>query len=398
MKTTLPYASALIAGLLLIITGCSSERAREAEGPAAVQARLVTVVAESVPSTLEVPGTVQPRDRVSLSSQINGFVQGVAVRPGDTAAAGQVLATLDSREAESQKAAAQEAINEAQEGLAEARKAEQMAMSQRDAARANARFAEETFGRFHKLFEARSVSPQELDEVRARRDAAAAELAARETAVSAAQSRIRQIEAKIGQADAQLQRTEVLVGWTVIRAPSAGRIVERLVDPGTAIFPGSPLLVLESLTAPQVVAHLPSRHAGSLKAGLTVRVLAESDAALEGRVTEIVPVSDTGSHTVQFKVNFAQRVPLRSGSFARVFIPVGERQALLLPRTSVRETGQLTGIFIADSGSNARFRLVKIAPFDIERVEILSGLDSGERVVLDPGPDIADGVPLEIRS
>ncbi len=397
MKTTLLYASALTTGLLLI-TGCSREGIRKTGGPAAVQARLVTVEVESVPSTLEVPGTVQPRDRVSLSSQINGFVESVTVRPGDTAAAAQVLVTLDSREAESQKAAAQAAINEAQEGLAEARNAEQMAMSQQEAARANARLAEETFGRFQKLFEARSVSPQELDEVRTRRDAASAELATRETAVSAAQSRIRQVEAKIGQAKAQLQRAEVLVGWTVIRAPSAGRIVKRLVDPGTAIFPGSPLLVLESLTPPQVVADLPSRQAGSLRTGLAVRVLAESDVALEGRVTEIVPVSDTGSHTVQFKVSFADRVPLRSGSFTRVIIPVGERQALILPRSAVRESGQLTGIFIADSGSNARFRLVKTAPFDSERVEILSGLGSGERVVLNPGPEIADGVPLEIRS
>ncbi len=397
MKTTSQHAPALVAGLLLI-TGCSSERAHEARGPAAVPARLVTVAVESVPAMLEVPGTVQPRNRVSLSSQINGFVQSVTVRPGDTATAGQVLVALDSREAESQKAAAQAAIREAQEGLSEAKKAEQMAMSQRDAARVNARLAEETLGRFQQLFEARSVSPQELDEVRARRDATAAELAARETAVSAAQSRIGQIEAKIAQANAQLQRAEVVVGWTVIRAPSAGKIVERLVDPGTAIFPGSPLLVLESLSAPQVVADFPSRQAGSLKAGLAVRVLAESDVAVTGRVTEIVPLSDVGSHTVRFKVDLRDRMSLRSGSFARVFIPVGERQTLLLPKSAVSQTGQLTGVFVADAGSKARFRLVKTAPFDTERVEILSGLESGERVVLNPGPEIADGVPLEIRS
>ncbi|NWG14239.1 MAG: efflux RND transporter periplasmic adaptor subunit [Acidobacteria bacterium] len=397
MKTRSRYAPALVAGLLFI-PGCGGEKAHRAGRPASVEARLLTARMETVPSVLEVPGTVQPRERVSLSSQINGFVHNVRVRSGDTVTSGQVLVTLDSREAESQKAAAQAAVREAQEALAEAAKAEQMIMSQRDAARANARLAEDTLSRYQKLFEARSVSPQELDEMRARRAAAAAELAARETAVSSAQSRIRQVEAKIAQANAQLQRAEVTVSWTVVKAPAAGKVVQRLVDQGTAIFPGSPLLVLESLSAPQVVADLPSRQAGILKAGLVVRVLAEAGTPLQGRVTEIVPVSDAGSHTVRFKVDIHDHVPLRSGSFARVLIPMGERQALLLPRSAVRETGQLTGIFIADSASTARFRLVRTAPFDDERVEVLSGLEAGERVVLGAGPEIADGVALEIRS
>jgi RND family efflux transporter MFP subunit len=190
----------------------------------------------------------------------------------------------------------------------------------------------------------------------------------------------------------------VVLGWSSINAPSAGRIVERAVDPGSAIFPGSPLLVLESLTSSQVRADVPSAQSGKLKHGMTVRVLYESDVPVEGRVVEIVPVSSTASHTVRFKVDLPASVRATSGGFARVFIPTGERQALLVPKSAVRATGQLTGIFIADSGSKARLRLIKTAPFDDERVEVLSGLESGERAVLNPDAQIVDGVPLEIRS
>ena len=396
MHTKTLALAAIVAGLVST-TACSEKPAVHSTA-APVQTRVITANQESVPAELEVPGSVQPRDRIVLSSQINGFVRSVLVRPGDVVAAGRVLVTLDARDADSQKAAAQAGIAEAQQALAEARQGEQIAISQGDAARANARLAQGTFDRYQKLLEARSATPQELDEVRARRDAAAAELAARETAAAAATSRIGQIEARIAQANAGLQRAEVLVGWTVIKAPAGGRVVERPIDPGSAIFPGSPLLVLESLTAPQVVAEIPSTQADWIKPGLEVRVLAEPDAPVRGRVAELVPLSSPGTHTVRFKVDLPASAAPRSGSFARVLIPTGERQTMLLPRSAIRESGQLTGVFVADSGSKARFRLVKIAAFDSTRVEVLAGIEPGERVVTEPAVQIEDGVPLEIRS
>jgi len=396
MHTKTLALAAIVAGLVST-TACSEKPAVHSTA-APVQTRVITANQESVPAELEVPGSVQPRDRIVLSSQINGFVRSVLVRPGDVVAAGRVLVTLDARDADSQKAAAQAGIAEAQQALAEARQGEQIAISQGDAARANARLAQGTFDRYQKLLEARSATPQELDEVRARRDAAAAELAARETAAAAATSRIGQIEARIAQANAGLQRAEVLVGWTVIKAPAGGRVVERPIDPGSAIFPGSPLLVLESLTAPQVVAEIPSTQADWIKPGLEVRVLAEPDAPVRGRVAELVPLSSPGTHTVRFKVDLPASAAPRSGSFARVLIPTGERQTMLLPRSAIRESGQLTGVFVADSGSKARFRLVKIAAFDSTRVEVLAGIKPGERVVTEPAVQIEDGGPLEIRS
>jgi multidrug efflux pump subunit AcrA (membrane-fusion protein) len=395
IKRTLAL-TAILAGLFY--TAACGEKPVVHSPASPVQARVITANTESVPLVLEVPGTVQPRDRIVLSSQINGFVRTVAVQPGDVVPAGKVLATLDARDADSQKAAAQAGISEAQEALAEARQGQQIAASQRDAAKANARLAADTFTRYQKLLEERSATPQELDEVRARRDAAAAELAARETAAAAAASRTAQIQARIAQANAGLQRAEVVVGWTTIKAPAGGRVVERPVDPGSAIFPGSPILILESLTAPQVVSEIPSKQANWIRPGLEVQVAAEPQGTVRGRVTELVPLSSPGTHTVRFKVDLPANTAARSGTFARVLIPTGERQAMLIPRSAIRESGQLTGVFVADSGSVARFRLVKTAPFDSARVEILAGLESGERVVAEPGAQIEDGVPLEIRS
>jgi multidrug efflux system membrane fusion protein len=70
---------------------------------------------------------------------------------------------------------------------------------------------------------------------------------------------------------------------------------------------------------------------------------------------------------------------------------------LLVPVRVVRENGQLTGVFVADSSGKARFRLIKCIPFDAERVEVLTGLAPGERIVAELAEPIMDGTSLEIR-
>jgi HlyD family secretion protein len=71
---------------------------------------------------------------------------------------------------------------------------------------------------------------------------------------------------------------------------------------------------------------------------------------------------------------------------------------LLVPRTTLRETGQLTGVFVMDSSSRARLRLVMATGYDTDRLEILSGIEPGERVVVSPGTEVTDGTPVEVRS
>ncbi len=391
------YMPVLLAAAALFAGACQ-ESPRGSAPLKPIPAEVFTASYEEVPASIAVPGSVQARYRTVISSQINGFVKDARVKAGASVSEGQVLMTLDARDAESQKAAAAAGLAEARAALDEARKAAAAAANMRDAAKASANLAENTHARYLKLFETKSVSPQELDEVKARRDAAAADLAARETMAAAAQDRLRQVEARIDQAGAQAQRADVLLGWTVIKAPAAGRIAERSVDPGSAVFPGSPLLVLESTVVPQVLADMPAGQADLLRTGLQVTVLEPgTSAALQGAVSEIIPVSVPGTHTVRFKVDMPAGFSAPSGRFVEVRVPSGSRRIMLVPRRSLRQTGQLTGVFVVDASASARFRLVKTAPYDADRIELLSGLDAGEKIIRSPGSQILDGTPVEVR-
>jgi membrane fusion protein, multidrug efflux system len=390
--------------LLLVISGLLLQIACGGKGPEPdaalkpVPASTLALRYESIRTVVEAPGTVQARNRVALASQVNGFVREVRVRVGDVVQQDQVLALLDARDAQSQKAVAQASIDEAQAALAEARKAHQSAVEMQTATKASAELAGQTFARYQKLAESKSVTPQELDEVRARLNASKAELASREAMVAAAEDRIRQVEAKIAQARAGAGRADVMLSWTEIKAPSAGRVVQRLTDPGTAIFPGTPLLALESIDRPQVIADIPTEHSAILRVGTTVRLRdSETGTMAEGRIAEIVPLSNPATHSMQFKVDLPLSIPMPSGHFVKVEVPAGTRDALLAPHTAIRQSGQLTGIFVVDHASKAHFRLIKIAPYDPEHVEVLSGIEPGEKIVAKLTDQIIDGIPVAER-
>jgi multidrug efflux pump subunit AcrA (membrane-fusion protein) len=140
----------IIAGSLAL-AGCG-EPPRPPQAQRKVAVQVITAQYQMVPETLQVPGSFQPRNRITLSSQINGFVRSVNVRSGDMVNAGQVLVTLDARDAQSQKDMAQALIEEAQAGLEEARKAAQIAADTRSAAKANSDLASATFQRYRKLW------------------------------------------------------------------------------------------------------------------------------------------------------------------------------------------------------------------------------------------------------
>lgn len=391
------FRALILLGASFFITACDSDRS-DAPAPTTVKARLQAIRRETVPALVEAPGSVQPQNRISLASQLIGFVREVRVRPGDRVTAGQILVLLDARDVQAQRDAAESQLAEARAAFEEAQKGARAAAGARAGAEAAARLASQTLARFQKLAESRSVSVQELDEALARRDMAAEELGVRRTMALAAEDRLRQAESRIAQANAQIRRADVYVGWSVVRAPTAGVISARMVDPGSAVFPGTPLLNIDAGDKTEILANLPVRASLPVKPGLAVRVrTSETDpSSATGRVTEVHPVSSPGTHTIRFKVQADSGLQIPVGGYVRIQVPAGERSAVLVPRSALVETGQITGVFVVDARRIARYRLVKVIPYDKERLEILSGLSEGEEILLAPPQGLSDGTSVEV--
>lgn len=392
MKFTNGFAKQIVfvgSALLLValLAGCGGggkEQAQAAEGVSGLRTERLQL--QKVPDELEAPGTLRSMNTAPLTARVMGTVVGVHVREGDTVKRGQVLISLDERELAARRNAARAAVDEAKAGREEAARGMAMAQAQADV-------AGKTYERFQYLKQQKSVSPQEFDEVEARFRSAQAGLAA-------AKARQEQVEATNARAESEVRAAETMAGYARIVAPFDGVVVRRSVDAGMMAAPGMPLVEVEDASRYQMEATIAASAASArgLKRGTRARVRLDAlpEREFEGTVGELEAGADSASQTVRAKVDVPRDAALRSGLFGRVLFCCGERQALAVPRTAVVERGQLRGVFVVGSDGIIRLRLITLGQtFTGERVEILSGMDAGETIVLDPGTKNLDGKKLE---
>jgi RND family efflux transporter MFP subunit len=332
---------------------------------------LFAVQRAKIPDVLEAVGTVRAVQTSVLASQVMGNVVEVRVHEGDRVERGQVLAVIDD--------------NQPRAGMDRAKAADNAAQQQLTAADSDLALAESTLKRYQTLYERKSVSPQEFDEVKARQQTA---LARRDMA-----------QAEKEQAKAVLAQAHTTFDYTRIRAPFDGVITEKKVDSGTLASPGTPMFTVEDVRHYRLEATVNESDLSSVHIGQTVAVLIDALGGpdLKGKVAEIVPAADPGSRSFLVKVDLPAEPRLRSGLFGRAQFSRGERQSLLVPRTAIVERGQLQGVFVLDQNEVAALRYVTLGRPTGDDIEVLAGLQDGDRLVVKPGSLELDGKRVEAQ-
>jgi RND family efflux transporter MFP subunit len=366
------------------LAGCGGAKAPEAKQRAEAPAvRVKTGKAENaqVPEVYEATGTVRARTTTVLAARVMGYLREVRVRAGDTVRAGQVVAVLEVREIESGLRQAEAARAEARSALPEVDNAIAAAKAQLD-------LAGSTHNRMKTLFDQKSITNQEFDEVAAR-------LRMAEANHQMALARKAQLEQKIRQADEAVAQAQISKGYAEVAAPFAGTVVERKAEPGMLASPGLPIAVIEQAGDYVLEAAIEEARLASIRPGTPVKVAMEATGkTIEARVREIVPALDPGSRTFTAKIDLPAGVLLRTGMFGRALFSFGGRQAIVVPASAVVEMGQVRRVYVADNGV-ARSRLVSTGLSLDGRVEILSGLSAGETVIVEAPSTLADGSRIE---
>lgn len=361
-----------------------------AAAPVAVHTTVVSV--EKWPASYDATGTVRARVTATMSSKVPAYVQHVAVQQGDRVSPGQILVTLDARDLDANVSRTEAAYSEAASVLPEVDSAVA-------AAQANLDLAEVTFKRIEGLAAERSVSRQELDEALAKVKAARA-------AHEIARAKRVQVQARLAQVGQERRAAAITRDYARITAPFAGIVTARSVEPGNLAMPGAPLLTIENAGAYRLEVSIDESHIAALRRGdrRNVDIDATGCSGL-ARVSEIVPAVDPASrsYTVKFDLppsdsNGHQRdcAGVRSGMFGRASISLGARDVIAIPAASLIQRGQLQFVFTLER-STARRRLVTIGERTADSVEVLSGLNAGERVLAPPPASISDGAAVEVR-
>jgi multidrug efflux pump subunit AcrA (membrane-fusion protein) len=374
--------SVLVLAFALVLTGCSREETvRQPSGATSLRVETETVKETPWVEFHEAAGTVRARNTAVLAARVPGTITAVHVRAGDPVRLGQTLASLDGAELDAQLRRAQAGHAASQSGVLEAQRG-------LESAEAGAQLAAATYRRYRDLLARQSVSPQEYEEMEARHKSAQAALAM-------AQARAEQARSRVDQAGAELAAARTVRNYTAIVAPFSGVVAERKADPGTVAFPGLPILVVEDTAQYRLEVAVEESRAAGLRLGQEVPVLL-ADRELAARLDEIAGASDPATRTVLVKLALPAASNLRSGLFARARFKSGERPAMTVPAAAVKRRGQLESVFVLENGKLWR-RLVTLGRESGGRVEALSGLNAGERVVTRWTPELNDGAPAEAR-
>jgi RND family efflux transporter MFP subunit len=352
--------------LLFPVSGCRDaiEPGRVTmERPRVANVRVEAVQKAEADRYYETAGTIEAVNTSVIASRIMAAVTSVAVEEGDRVAGGQLLATLDNSDLLQKVKAAEAAEREADKALA--------------AAKQNLELTETTVARYRNLFNGKALTRQELDEA--------------ETRSKVARLEYERLAAMSQQAGAGLAEARTFLGFSHIIAPYAGIITARHVDSGSMAAPGLPLFTVAGVSELEVAAGVDERFAGRLHTGQPVLVtVAALDRSVTGTIKKIVGAVDPGSRSFTVKIGLTD-TDLQPGLYAKIRVPLADEQVVSVPGDCLVHKGQLIGVYTVGPDNIITYRVVRTGKSREKEIEILSGLNAGEKIITQGMEHAVDG-------
>ena len=320
---------------------------------------------------------------VEAVPRVNGRLQSVNVRLGDSVRRGQEIAKVEDREI-------QEQVNQAEAAF----KVSQATIRQREA---DLKLAQTNLERNRSLLERELLPRQTFDDTEARHQAAIAQLDL--------------ARAQFEQSKSRLDELKINLANTVISSPVDGFVGKRYLDPGASVSPNVPVASIVDIRTVRMVANVVEKDVKRLSVGMPAQV--EVDAfpgeKFVGRVARIAPVFDPQTRTAEMEIEIPNAgYRLKPGMYSRVDLTTDSREnAMTVPSNAVVELQGKVGVFVASTGpqqaSNppatgaaaapmtAKFQPVQVGIRQGEQVEITSGLSEGARVITTGATALKDG-------
>ena len=334
-------------------------------GPAPVFLEQAEV--RTIRRAVELTGVAEARRQSVVSAEAPGRVEKMLADAGDRVAAGapvcqmrRLPVELQLKQAEGMLASAQAQLKKAEQGF----RAEEIQQAEARVKAARAGFERWTMERerTRKLLAEGASTPAERDTVEAAYLQAKEQLAEAEAGLALFRSgtRVEDIENARAQVAAQTAAVESLkdtLAKMAVTMPFDGYIVRKRCEEGEWLAPGSPVVEASDLSVVRVLLDVPERYLAGLEQGAKAPVVFDAlgDREFTGIISQIVPYSAAGTHTICVRVDVTNvvensRPVIAAGLFARVWLPVGaEHQALLVPKAAViRQEGRDVVYTVAD--------------------------------------------------
>lgn len=321
------------------LSACSKHEPAAANGKRvelpSVRVQVVVAAGQELPVQVGVTGVVRAKDRASIAPKVMGAISAFPVSLGQSVKAGELLVRIDAAEITARVLQAEAQLKQASRDLER-----------------------------EKTLLEKGASTSEIVK----------NLADRENIMKA-----------------MLDEAYAMRGYMELRAPFDGVVARIFSDVGSLAAPGMPLLEIEGSNGFEIEAAVPESLVSGLKIGSNFPVaLPSSNGSFQAELTEVSSGFDAYTRTVTARFSLPTSTAARAGQFAKLTLSGEARPAILVPEAAVSRMGQMQRVFVVREGA-AHLRLVKTGIARGGKIEIVSGLDGGEQVVVGAESGLTDG-------
>lgn len=324
----------------------------------------------TIGASITVVGNLIGEQTVDVVPRTGGRLVSVNVQLGDRVQRGQLLAKIEDFELIEQ-------VKQAEASLEVAR----ATIRQREA---DLKVAELNFDRSKNLYERQLLAKQALDDAESR--------------YLAAQAQLDLARAQTQQTSARLEELQITLANTRITSPVDGFVGRRNADPGAWAAQNAPVVSVVDISRLRLVANVVERDLRVVNVGdpASVEVDAYPGDIFKGRIARVSPILDPATRTATIEVEIPNSDNrLRPGMYARVLLSVEERTGvMLLPKMAVVDFEGRRGVWMPDEENKARFTQVRLGLEDADRVQILDGVQPGDKVVTEGAASLRNGDTL----
>jgi RND family efflux transporter MFP subunit len=340
----------------IVLQACKHKPAEEGNTKGvSVQTQEVSYVSTS--KAYHYSGTVSSLKKSTLSTRIMGQIDKVLVNEGDHVTKGQLLVKLRSNDIVAQQSQVEANIL---------------------AAKAAFTNAEADFNRITTLYESKSATKKELDDISTQYKMTKAQLTAAE--------------------NARMQIKETLA-YANIQAPYNGIITDKFINAGDMANPGMPLMAIEAPGEFEVTMRIPETEINIITKKDAVEVkLKNSNEVIPGIISHISPSSRLSGAQFEARILLqatdTQKSLIRSGMFANISLNKGMEDKILIANDLIINKGQLSGVWTVSESGTALLRWVQLGKKYNDQTEVLAGLSKGDKLIIQSNERLYDGLHI----
>jgi len=367
--------------------------------------QLQEVESRTVQNFSEFVGSLEARNKVALRPELSGRITQIFVQPGQSVQAGTPIAQLQADQTRSQLGGAVADVEASAAAVNTAQARIRAAEASRDRARADVQLQDTELRRTQELVAEGALAQQSLDQVTNERATAVAALAEAEGNLGAVQAALTEAQALLNSSRADQAVASEDLQDRLIVAPIAGVVGEVPSKVGDFVSSDDAITNIIQNEVLELNIAVPIERATDLRVGLPIELLdATGEPFIRGRISFVSPEVTANQQSVLAKATFENDGLLKDGQFVRTRLIWSAEPGVLVPSVAVTRVAGQTFVFVAETGEEstpdgqpqqiARQRPVTLGNLQGNNYEVISGLETGEQVIVTGVLNLQDGSPI----